>query len=96
MVHNGASLGRSHTSIKLQQDESLHQHRAFGKNVLQCRNLPLCLHSSRAAVTDRHSWWFPAVARAGRLLRVDKVHGIALPRSPVWPVSCLHSCWQRL
>lgn len=58
VVCSGASLRRSHNSIRLQQDESLTNAELLGKIVLQDRNLFLCLLSSGVTFTDRHSWWF--------------------------------------
>lgn len=68
--------------------------------MLQERTLPLCLYSSRAALTDWHSW-FPAAAGAGPLPpSADQLLAQAL-----WHITALvpslagcylHSYWWRL
>lgn len=61
------------------------------KNVLQYRNLHLCLHPSSIAFADRQSWWLPVAAVAGRLPCLDKACGKTLPSPwcpvPLWPIS---------
>lgn len=63
----------------------------WGENLLQDRNLHLCLHSSSTAFADRQGWWFAVAAVAGRLPCLDKACGKAVPSPwspvPVWPVS---------